>query len=62
LKGDHLLFTPKEMIETEWKLIQPILDVWSLLKPKDFPNYPAGSWGPKEADQLIMKDGRKWII
>lgn len=62
LKGDHLLFTPAEMIETEWKLIQPILDMWTTLKPKDFPNYSANTWGPKEADELITQDGRKWII
>ena len=45
MKNDHLLFTPGEMIETEWKLVQPILDMWSILKPKDFPNYSAGTWG-----------------
>jgi len=62
LKGDHLLFTPAEMVETEWKLVQPILDMWSIIKPQDFPNYKAGTWGPEESEELITQDGRKWII
>lgn len=62
IKGDHLLFPQAEMIETEWALVQPILDVWSALTPRDFPNYAAGSWGPEKADELIDKDGRRWLL
>ncbi len=46
MNGDHTLFKTAEMVETSWTIVQPILDVWSALKPNDFPNYPAGSWGP----------------
>jgi glucose-6-phosphate 1-dehydrogenase len=49
------------MVETGWSLIQPILDVWKALPPRSFPNYAAGSWGPKEADELLERDGRQWI-
>jgi glucose-6-phosphate 1-dehydrogenase len=30
--------------------------------PPEFPSYEAGSWGPKEADELIVRDqpGRRW--
>ena len=33
---------------------------WSKMEPPVFPNYDAGSWGPKEADELIGADGREW--
>ncbi len=60
--GDHLLFKKADMVETEWALVQPILDVWSALTPREFPNYPQASWGPADADELIQKDGRAWIL
>jgi glucose-6-phosphate 1-dehydrogenase len=37
-----------------------VLDVWRAVSPRKFPNYAAGTWGPKEADELLGRDGRKW--
>jgi glucose-6-phosphate 1-dehydrogenase len=37
-----------------------VLDVWKALPPRNFPNYPAGTWGPKEAEDLMERDGRRW--
>ena len=48
------------MVEAGWNIIQPVLDVWKALPPRSFPNYAAGSWGPKEADELLEDDGRSW--
>ena len=62
MNGDHTLFNTAEMVETAWAVVQPILDVWAILKPRDFPNYASGSWGPKEADDLLKKDGREWLL
>lgn len=62
MNGDHLLFKRAEMVELGWELVQPILDVWGALPPRDFPNYAAGTWGPKQADKLLTKDRRKWIL
>ncbi|NNM59635.1 MAG: glucose-6-phosphate dehydrogenase [Legionellales bacterium] len=62
MNGDHTLFERAEMVETAWGIIQPILDVWSALPPRDFPNYAAGTWGPKEADNLLNLDDRAWIL
>lgn len=62
MNGDHLLFNDAEMIETEWRIIQPILDAWAKMAAPKFPNYAAGTRGPKEAQELINKDGRKWIL
>lgn len=58
--GDATLFQRADMVESGWRIVAPILDVWNAVPPRDFPNYPAGSWGPKEADELLAGDGRAW--
>ncbi len=58
--GDATLFRREDMVEACWTVVQPVLDVWGAIAPSDFPNYPAGSWGPKEADELLARDGRQW--
>ncbi len=58
--GDATLFQRADMVETGWSVIQPLLDVWKALPARGFPNYPAGSWGPREADDLMERDGRAW--
>jgi glucose-6-phosphate 1-dehydrogenase len=58
--GDATLFQRADMVEAGWGVVQPILDVWKALPPRHFPNYTAGSWGPKEADELIKRDRRAW--
>jgi glucose-6-phosphate 1-dehydrogenase len=61
MTGDATLFQRADMVEAGWNLIQPVLDVWKALPPRAFPNYPAGSWGPKEAEELLQRDCRSWI-
>jgi len=58
--GDATLFQRSDMVETGWRVVAPVLDVWEALPPRRFPNYPAGSWGPPEADDLLSKDNRHW--
>ncbi|MBI3106934.1 MAG: glucose-6-phosphate dehydrogenase [Candidatus Rokubacteria bacterium] len=58
--GDGTLFHRADMVEAAWTVATPILDLWQSLPPRDFPNYPAGSWGPAAADELIQRDGRTW--
>jgi glucose-6-phosphate 1-dehydrogenase len=48
------------MVEAGWSVVNPVLDVWKALPPRHFPNYAAGTWGPKEADDLMERDGRRW--
>lgn len=62
MKGDPTLFKRADIIETAWQLVEPILDVWSALPARDFPNYAAGEWGPAAADELLQRDGRAWRI
>jgi glucose-6-phosphate 1-dehydrogenase len=60
--GDATLFHRADMVEAAWRIATPILDLWASLPARDFPNYPAGSWGPVAADQLIEREGgRRWI-
>jgi glucose-6-phosphate 1-dehydrogenase len=58
--GDATLFQRSDMVETAWNVVAPILDVWEALPPRKFTNYPAGTWGPKEADELMERDKRRW--
>ena len=58
--GDATLFQRSDMVEAGWSVVAPVLDVWKALPPRDFPNYPAGSWGPEDADQLMARSGREW--
>lgn len=58
--GDQTLFAHRDGVEATWSLYTPVLEAWSKSKPRDFPNYTSGTWGPKAADGLIGRDGRKW--
>jgi glucose-6-phosphate 1-dehydrogenase len=59
--SDATLFQRADMVEAGWRIVQPVLDGWAAEKPTDFPNYTAGSTGPKAADDLLAKDaGRSW--
>jgi glucose-6-phosphate 1-dehydrogenase len=58
--GDATLFQRADMVEAGWAAIEPVIDVWKALPARGFPNYAAGSWGPKEADELLDRDGRAW--
>ena len=60
LRGDATLFDRGDSVEAAWALVDPILDVWSAAKTATVPMYPAGTWGPKESDQLLERDDRQW--
>jgi glucose-6-phosphate 1-dehydrogenase len=59
--GDATLFMRADQVEAAWKLVMPILDVWAENPAVDFPNYPAGTWGPESADLLVAGDGHSWL-
>jgi glucose-6-phosphate 1-dehydrogenase len=62
MAGDATLFMRADQVEASWAAIKNILDVWEATPAPDFPNYPAGSWGPEEAQSLIARDGHTWIM
>jgi glucose-6-phosphate 1-dehydrogenase len=60
MSGDATLFARRDEVEEAWAFIDPIEEAWN---GKDAPPlcfYPAGSWGPDEADDLLARDGRTW--
>jgi glucose-6-phosphate 1-dehydrogenase len=59
LRGDATLFTRRDEVEQQWQFVDPILAAWAKGVPA-VASYPAGSWGPTEADTLIERDGRTW--
>ncbi len=61
MSGDATLFARRDEVEEAWAFIDIIENAW--VAKKDAPNlffYPAGSWGPEEADDLLARDGRAW--
>ena len=60
MNGDATLFKHADTVEKGWEIVQSIMDVWSALPPRDFPNYAGGTWGPKAAGDLLKNDGRLW--
>ena len=61
LVGDTTLFYREDMVEAAWRIATPILEAWSSQPAADFPDYAAGSWGPRAADELLRRDGRRWL-
>ena len=60
MMGDATLFQRADQVEAGWAVVKPIQEAWANAAPPAFPNYAAGSWGPKAADELLEKDGRSW--
>ena len=60
MQGDATLFTRRDEVEAQWKLITPIEDAWAAQGVTELPTYPAGSDGPSEADQLVARSGHRW--
>jgi glucose-6-phosphate 1-dehydrogenase len=61
MAGDATLYTRQDMVEASWAAVQPILDAWAHTV-FDFPNYAAGTWGPKAADEMLARQGHVWRV
>jgi len=48
-----------DQVEAAWQWLMPVLEAWQGTLPSDFPNYPAGTWGPEEAQRLLAP-GHSW--
>jgi glucose-6-phosphate 1-dehydrogenase len=60
MTGDAILYPRADGIEAGWRVVQPFLDGWREAKDRNLATYRAGSEGPKEADELLAHDGRRW--
>lgn len=61
MQNDATLFMRADQVEAAWQIIMPVLEEWSAKPPGDFPNYDSFSWGPAEADKLILP-GHHWPV
>jgi glucose-6-phosphate 1-dehydrogenase len=57
LIGDSTLFPHADEVEASWRVIDPLEEAWAGTKPA---SYRAGEWGPREADEMLARDGRSW--
>jgi glucose-6-phosphate 1-dehydrogenase len=60
MAGDPTLFMRRDAVEASWQWMTPILERWAEQSDARVPTYPAGDWGPPEADRLIEATGRCW--
>ncbi|MBI4731004.1 MAG: glucose-6-phosphate dehydrogenase [Chloroflexi bacterium] len=60
LQGDASLFTRADEVEMAWGLIDPIVQTWETEQTPPLAGYKPGTWGPAEADSLLVRDGRRW--
>ena len=58
--GEATLFTRSDEVEAAWRVVDPLIQYWEAHPPRRMPTYAAGSWGPREADELIEQDGAAW--
>ena len=54
LDGNRLPFARQDAVEAAWRVVDPVLD-----DAVPICSYPRGSWGPKEAEDLLP-DGTSW--
>jgi glucose-6-phosphate 1-dehydrogenase len=58
--GDSTLFIRRDEVEAAWTLVDSIITGWNSSGRRSLPTYEAGTWGPREGDDLIQRDGRQW--
>ncbi len=60
LLGDPPLFPRHEEVELSWQILDPVEAYWARSgQPQP---YPAGTWGPRSADEMMARDGRVWRL
>src|SRR5204862_4338191 len=59
--GDQTLFTRSDEVEAAWRVIDPLLKYLERKHLRDIPKYPAGTWGPREAEDLMRGAHSHWL-
>ena len=60
MAGDATLFIRRDEVETAWQIVDGIRKGWEGKPLSDREFYPAGTWGPKAADDLLAQNGHVW--
>ena len=59
IEGDHSLFLRYDEVNYAWRVVDPVLKLWAT--ERDYIHtYPAGTWGPLEANRLFDKEDQDW--
>ncbi|MDD4756758.1 MAG: glucose-6-phosphate dehydrogenase [Prolixibacteraceae bacterium] len=58
MHGDATLYSRGDAVEEAWKFVQPVIDAWQNNPEIPVYGYPAGTWGPEQAERLI--EGGEW--
>ncbi|WP_444887006.1 glucose-6-phosphate dehydrogenase [Microbulbifer sp. JMSA008] len=58
--NNSALFIHRDEVAAAWAWVDPIIEHWRETENQPKP-YPAGSWGPEEANELLARDGRQWF-
>ena len=58
--GDSTLYARADAVEAAWRFVSPILEVWKNDPDQKIYGYPAGTWGPENADDLINDGETGW--
>lgn len=58
--GDSTLYARGDAVESAWRFVDPILQYWKQNPTRALYGYPAGTWGPQEADGLFEEKGLTW--
>lgn len=61
MRADATLFMRADQTEAAWAVITPVLEAWQTVRPTNFPNYQAGTWGPEDAETLVARSGHNWV-
>lgn len=59
VRGDRSLFLRYDEVEFAWRVVDPVLSVWST-ETDYVPTYPAGSWGPRESRRIFDREEHRW--
>jgi glucose-6-phosphate 1-dehydrogenase len=62
MNNDPTLFMRADQVEAAWQILMPVLEEWADTRVRSFPNYAAGCWGPKAADDLLARVGHAWRL
>jgi glucose-6-phosphate 1-dehydrogenase len=60
--GDATLYARGDSLDIAWQLISPIHEGWIFNNQSNVYEYPACTWGPREADTFMATEGRKWRV
>lgn len=60
MTGDATLFQRADIVEAGWAVVTPALDMWQTDRGGTPASYAAGTWGPAEAEEMLLRDGRAW--